>query len=304
MRWFRLAPVERPEQVVSVSSALRHDGAFFRRLAYLGAHHGPEFWLRYSPAVFGLAFACALPEQRRRVRDTLRWVRGPVEPWRERREVVDTFVSYAHCLAESLAQGRRGLAEKRVRREGEAHFTGALARGRGVVIVTAHVGPWDAAAQLLRDAANVEVVLAMAKETDAQARGFHDAVRERSGLRVTHVGEHPLDALPLLRHLQKGGVIAAQLDRGAPSGRLLAVRAFGSSFPVPEGPFRLAALAGAPVVPLFARRLGHFDYQISMSPAIELGARADTERLTAAAQQAVDRMAAFIREDPTQWFRF
>jgi KDO2-lipid IV(A) lauroyltransferase len=287
-----------------VSSALRHDSAFLRRLAYLGARHGPEFWLKYSPAVFGVGFACALPEKRRRVRDTLRWVRGPVEPWREHREVVDTFVSYAHCLAESLAQGRRGLAEKRLRREGEEHLTGALARGRGVVIVTAHVGPWDAAAQLLRAAASVDVVLAMAKEADAGARGFHDAIRERSGLRVMHVGEHPLDALPLLRHLKNGGVIAAQLDRGAPSGRLLGVRVFGSSFSVPEGPFRLAALSGAPVVPLFARRRGHFDYEIVVSPAIELDARASAERLTAAAQRAVDHMAEFIREDPTQWFRF
>ena len=45
----------------------------------------------------------ALPAARLRVKETLRWVRGPVGRWRERREVLRTFVSYAHCLAESLA---------------------------------------------------------------------------------------------------------------------------------------------------------------------------------------------------------
>lgn len=287
-----------------MNPALRHDSAFFRRLAYLGAHHGPEFWVKYSPALFGAAFACALPEARRRVREQLRRVRGPVDRWQERREVVDTFVSYAHCLAESLAQGRRRARDHRVRRVGEQHFTHALAKGRGVVIVTAHVGPWDAAARILRDATSVDVVLAMVKEPDARARALHDAVRESSGVRVAHVGDHPLDALPLLRHLRAGGVIAAQLDRGAPSGRLLPVELFGERFEVPEGPFKLAAMAGAPVVPLFARRRGYFEYEVVVSPPIELARDASAERLTAAAQEAAAAMAAFIRQSPTQWFRF
>jgi KDO2-lipid IV(A) lauroyltransferase len=129
-------------------------------------------------------------------------------------------------------------------------------------------------------------------------------VRESAGVRIAHVGDHPLDALPLLRHLQKGGVVAAQLDRGAPSGRLLSVELFGERFQVPEGPFRLAALSGAPIVPLFARRRGYFEYEVVVSPALELPRDADSKRLELAAEEAARAMAAFIRQSPTQWFRF
>lgn len=283
---------------------LSHDGAFFRRLAQLGARHGPAPWLRYSPPVFGVAFAAALPETRHRVKETLRWVRGPVGRWRERRDVLRTFVSYAHCLAESLADGRPESQSCRIARRGSEHLETALARGRGAVVVTAHTGPWDVAARLLREGLGTEVVIAMTAEPDARARAFHDSIRERSGVRIAHIGAHPLDALPLLRHLQKGGVVAAQLDRGAPSGRLIGVELFGRRFDVPEGPFRLAALAQAPIVPLFARRLGHFDYEIVISPALELDPAAGRDDLAAAAQTTADAMAAFIRHSPTQWFQF
>lgn len=284
--------------------ALSHDGAFFRRLAHLGARHGPAAWLRYSPPVFAVAFAVGLPERRRAVRENLRWVRGPVGRWQERREVLGTFVSYAHCLAEALAEGRPEAESCRISRRGSEHLEAELARGRGAILVTAHTGPWDVAARLLRDGLGADVVIAMTKEPDPRARAFHDAIRERSGVRVAHVGAHPVDALPLLRHLKNGGVVAAQLDRGAPSGRVLSVELFGRGFTVPEGPFRLAALAGVPIVPLFSRRLGHFEYEIVISPAIELARSAPPEALQRAAQVAVDAMGAFIRQSPTQWFQF
>lgn len=286
-----------------MSPALAHDSAFFRRLAYLGAHHGPEFWLKYSPTVFGAAFACALPKARKRVSEQLRAVRGPVDAWRDRREVLETFVSYAHCLAEALAAERPKRSEPQMRRSGVDHLLSALERGQGAIVVTAHVGPWDAAARLLRRYTPLDVVVAMAREPNAAARRLHDGVRERSGVRIAHLGEHPLDALPLLSHLKEGGIVAAQLDRGAPSGRVLAVDAFGE-FQVPEGPFRLGALAGAPIVPMFARRRGHFDYEVVVSPAIYLPRNADLPCLREAAQQATTAMTDFIRQSPTQWFRF
>lgn len=284
--------------------ALAHHSAFWRRLAYLGARYGPSAWVRYSPAFFGAAFAVALPEARRKVRENLRWVRGPVDALREEREVLETFVDYARCLAESLAADRPEAAGTRLDVAGGEHLERALANGRGAVIVTAHVGPWDAAARLLRRAVDADVIVAMVGEPDAAARSLHDAVRAKSGVRVVHVGAHPLDALPLLRHLREGGVVAFQLDRGAPNGRVLEVELFGRGFELPEGPFRLAALAGAPIVPLFARRRGFFDYAIEISAPLELPARAGHAALVEAASRAARSMEAFIRSAPTQWFQF
>ncbi|MGC4094694.1 MAG: hypothetical protein QM756_43610 [Polyangiaceae bacterium] len=71
-----------------------------------------------------------------------------------------------------------------------------------------------------------------------------------------------------------------------------------------RGHFRLAALAEAPILPLFARRRGFFQYDLVVYPPIELGRRANGDELGRAAQAAADAMASFIVESPTQWFNF
>lgn len=285
-------------------STLAHDGALWRRLAYAGARFGPAFWVKHSPPVFGVAFALALPEQRRKVRDTLRWVQGDTGPLREQLNLFRTFVQYARCLTESLAAERPEAENAVCHLEGETLLLDALGPHRGALIVTAHAGPWDAAARLLRARHGREVVVVMEGEADERARALHDRVRERSGVRVLHVGQHPLDALPLARELKAGTLIAVQLDRGAPSGRGISTEFFGRELVVPEGPFRLAAVAGVPIVPLFVERVGHFRYNLVVYPSIELARDAGPEELRRAAQTATNAMSTFIARAPTQWFNF
>ncbi|MEO8904846.1 MAG: lysophospholipid acyltransferase family protein [Polyangiaceae bacterium] len=287
-----------------MARALRPDSAFLRRLAYAGARFGPRFVIEHGPQFFGTVFALALPETRARVRENLRRVNGPRGFFREQRDVVRTFTSYAACLAESLGIERADAQHTELTVNGEAHLRDAMAAGRGVILVTGHIGPWDCAAHLLAKDFSADVLVVMLAEPDEGARQVHDAVRQRSGVRVVHVGEHPLDALPLLRHVQSGGVVAIQLDRAAPGGRSLDVELFGDKESLPEGPFRLAALSGAPIVPIFAHRAGYFRYEFSVAEPIWVRRQAGAPELQAAAASAAKSMQSFISRHPTEWFHF
>ena len=260
--------------------------------------------IEHSPKFFGTAFALALPETRARVRRNLRRVRGPQAFLTEQREVVQTFTSYAACLAESLGIERADAEQTELTVQGGEHLQSALAAGRGVILVTGHIGPWDCAARLLAKDFDADVLVVMLAEPDEAARRVHDSVRERSGVRVMHVGDHPLDALPLLRHVRNGGVVAIQLDRAAPGGRFLDVELFGTPERLPEGPFRLAALSGAPIVPIFAHRLGYFRYEFSIAEQISVPRHATPLELQGAAASAAGTMQSFISRHPTEWFHF
>jgi phosphatidylinositol dimannoside acyltransferase len=282
----------------------RHESALLRRLALAGVRHGPSWFMRLGPQLIGTLFALALPEERRRVRAALRRVHGPRSPHVEERDVLRTFRDYAACLAEGMGADRLEAATAEVEVHGREHLNHVLARGSGAVLVTAHVGPWDAAARLLSSSLAAPLVIVMTAERNAQARALHDGLRQRAGVEVLAVGQTPFDALPLLRHLRRGGVAAFQLDRPAPSTRSLPARLFGRPFAVPEGPFRIAALARVPVLPLFAARSGYFSYRIEIGEPLECGARATDAELELVARHCVDKMQRFIAAHPTQWFHF
>jgi lauroyl/myristoyl acyltransferase len=281
-----------------------HERVFLRRLAYLGARYGPSFWVRGSPPWFGALAALALPGVRRRVRDNLRWVLGERRGAVERLDVLRTFTAYAACFAESLASEREEAKRAEVSVEGAEHLRAALAAGRGAVLVTAHAGPWDVVARYFASAFGAKVAMVMEAEPDGSARALHDDVRLRSGALVLRVGESPLDGLSVLRHVKSGGVVAFQIDRPARSGRSLPVSLFGRPFELPEGPFRLAELAGAPLLPLFSVREGYFRYRVLVGAPLVLGRGPGGLGRPEAARSAAQALEHFVRAHPTQWFHF
>ncbi|WP_437641582.1 lysophospholipid acyltransferase family protein [Sorangium sp. So ce854] len=285
-------------------SRLRPDSAFWRRALTAGVMRGPEPWVRHSPPVFGVLFAAALPGLRRRVEHNLRRVRGPRSPVADVLDSAAVFATYGSCITEALllASGRGYAVQRRTR--GVEHYRACAAPGRGIIMVTAHTGGWDIAGQILGVVHPEGVMLAMQRERDPEARAIQDEARRRAGVQVAHIGDGPLDALPLLSHLRRGGVVAMQIDRVPPGMRSREVPFLGARWRAPEGPIALAALSGAPILPVFTHRLGFLDYEAVVSPPIWVARRATEEERDSAAAAMMGAMERFVRAHPTQWFHF
>lgn len=286
--------------------SLALDGSFWRRMAQWGSSQGPEWFVRYSPPFIGVAIAAVAHDRRRAVRDNLRRVRGDRGFFRDAVDVARTFAGYASCLTEILGAGSaRGRLPEAVI-VGEHHLAGALAegRGQGLIVVTAHTAGWEAVGPLLSRDHGRPVLIVEAPELDDGARAIQDGARRAHGLNVVHAGDDPLAALPLIRHLREGGVVALQVDRTPLRMRSRACSLFGRPGRIPEGPFRLAALTGAPIVPAFAARTGHRRYEVHIHAPLRVGRAASGVDLDAAAQTVADAMQSFVRAHPTQWFHF
>jgi KDO2-lipid IV(A) lauroyltransferase len=281
----------------------RHDGVFWRRLAHLGATRGPEWWVRYSPAFFGLAAAALVPDARRAVRDNIRMLCGPQPRMREALGVARTFTTYAGCLAEILSAGSKNAKMPDASFRGERFLQDVLARRSGFVVVTAHTAGWEVVGPLLTRDFEVELMIVMEPERSAAARELHDRARRASGVVVAHVGD-PLASLGMLRHVREGGALALQIDRAAPGMRTRRVRLFGREGTIPEGPLRVAQMTRAPIVPVYCARIGYRRYRVEIHEPLSLPPRPTDEQLDAAAQRLADTMTSFLRDHPTQWLRF
>jgi KDO2-lipid IV(A) lauroyltransferase len=108
-------------------------------------------------------------------------------------------------------------------------------------------------------------------------------------------------ALKALRHNQ---TVALMGDRPT-GGPVIAVRFFGRRTCLPQGPWRIALVSGAALLPAFMHRRcnGGFTLEIG-APLHTPAAGTLAERMAAQAQAWADSFAARLRADPGQWAAF
>lgn len=261
--------------------------------------------MRYSPPFFGVAAAALVPSARRAVRKNLHRIRGPKDAASDARDVLITFSTYASCLAEVLSNdAEEGPRQPFATISRSDYLSEARARGKGVILVTAHTAGWEAVGPLFAAHHGFDMMIVMQAEPDERARELHDQARKRTGITIAHVGDDPLASLPLLRHLRGNGALALQLDRIPPGMRTHEVTLLGERAQIPEGPLRLAQVSGATVLPVFCARIGYRRYAIVMYPGRVVSRHATPEEINEAAQHLAACMTTFLRSHPTQWFNW
>lgn len=283
---------------------LDYHGLVWRRLAYFGARFGPRPFVEHSPSLIALPFGLFSARQRRAVKRNFLRLFGPRSRIEEELDVFRTFSAYAHCLAESLGAERAEARQAHCTVENQSALDDLLRGGAGFVIVTAHTGGWDVAAQCLLTQSRRPVLLVMDREADDRAMDFHDAIRGERGVQIAHVGADALEGLTLLRHLRAGGIVAMQVDRPLRGSRTIEVQLGRGPFSFPLGPFLLASMTQSPLLPIFVARRKYYSYDVRIGAAQRLPRRMDEAERQSAAGRVARQLEAFLLEHPEQWFNF
>jgi Kdo2-lipid IVA lauroyltransferase/acyltransferase len=194
------------------------------------------------------------------------------------------------------ASRKRVLA--RTSLEGLEHLTGALADGRGALLVTGHCGNWEWM-NLALCAAGVPMTVAAREVYDARLDEVVRRLRGRFGGETVLRGEGA--GRKLARALHSGRVIGLLIDQDIDAPGVF-VEFFGHPAWTPSGAAVLALRSGRPVITGFATRradggaLVRFDPPLAPDGAGDPAAAAGhlTALLTA-------RIEAQIRSHPAQW---
>jgi KDO2-lipid IV(A) lauroyltransferase len=295
--------MERREFLSQLAQGVRFDGLFWRKLARLGSVHAPEWFKRGSPPLIAALFFALVGEKRRGAVQNLQRVLG-TDRWTAGWAALRMFSEFAFCTSEAMEQASARCRPLRIDRPAQDAVVDALRGGRGVVVVTAHLGSWDIAAKALRDL-QWPINVVMAREVNASAQEWTRAGREQAGVRVIVGDASVFSSFGMVRALRQNEIVAMQLDRmpGARGARLLPF--LGAPAPFPSGPFVLARLAGAPVIPVFIPRLGARHYRVHIGEPIQVPREArDPVQLDEVMLRAVRQLEEAVRRHPLQWFQF
>jgi predicted LPLAT superfamily acyltransferase len=199
--------------------------------------------------------------------------------------------------------------------EGWEHIVAAAQSGRGGIILMSHVGSWEIAAQLLghygRELPRMRLLLYLGAKHKEQIEQRQKKSVEQSGIRVVAIPEEggsPMEILEGLNFLRGGGLVSLTGDRLWGQGqRAVTVRFAGSEARIPEIPYILSLLSGAPLLIFFVYRTGKGRYHLVTKPPLYVSAASRRERPKAvetAAQAYADSLAETVRAHPYEWYHF
>lgn len=129
----------------------------------------------------------------------------------------------------------------------------AAAKGKGILLVTAHAANWDLMSMALsrEGIAQVAVIARNLRTPGLEKKQIR--CRERAGIRTLVRGEAGA-GITAYRWLTKGGVLGVMMDRLS-AGRRISVPFLGNATRMPLGPPELACRSGAAVVLGLSERL-------------------------------------------------
>ncbi len=272
-----------------------------KRVLFHLAVRGLQFLARVLPRAVGLRVFAAIgdivrvidrPAVRRTVAHLDIALADETTPFERKRLMVGMFRAMFRNLVDLLRPFPKH-AEGLARFEGLAHLDAALASGRGVVALSAHLGNWEVLGAAL--ASRGYPVSVVAREIfDVRSDRMLNAWRTRAGVRV-----HPRTRglLGVVRDLRAGGIVGTLVDQdtGGPS---VFADFFGHPARTPSAPFVLAQRTGAALVPMWVHMDRAGRHVVEIRPAIARSHRQGIEADVAAWHRQLE---AAIRAHPEQW---
>lgn len=202
---------------------------------------------------------------------------------------VDT-VKYAYMSVEEIS--------RRITVEGREHLDGALNTGKGVMLITGHIGNWEMLAHMRRFL-GVEFCVMADQREDPRLEELVNGLRLRSGATILPPRGK---ALMLVRELKKGNTIGFLIDQRGKRSDGLFCDFFGLPAPTNPAPGFLAVKSRALVVPVRCiKKDGR--YVVTFSEARDASTFGQgKEGIANASQYMQTWVESVVREHPDQWF--
>ena len=264
------------------------------RVLPLGAAYG------VGRAVAGCIYAVS-PGERKTVEENLRAILGGASDGELRAKAKEVYVNFSRYCVDLLYIGKPhggqngGGPAGRVTFENKEAVERSLARGKGAVVVTAHLGHWELAAMALARHHPVSVVAN--RHADERVDRLFMQRRARHGVRVIPGG---FALRPSLEALAQNEIVGITGDREFSKNGGTALEFFGRPARLPRGAAALSARSGAPIVgcSILGGEDGRWRVRFE-DPVFPDGlSEEDLQRRT------VSFLEDAIRRDPTRWFVF
>ena len=200
-----------------------------------------------------------------------------------------------------FAGGKDAELAGRLEARGEEIVKDARARGKGVLILIAHFGNYDLMGLYASKLFGYPLTIITKTLKNAKVNALWWEMRRKAG--VNEIPAHNAYRA-CVRALKKNDLVGFMLDQNRPTGQGVFVDFFGRPASTTPGLAFMSAQTGAPVVPVFMRRLPDGRHLLEVRPALEPPPDRQEETLRAFTAVCTKIIEDEVRRHPDQWLWF
>ena len=219
------------------------------------------------------------------------------------RRTLGSFYLFCCDVGRSFGLSREQLTALIDSDEGYDHYLAARAAGKGLIVVTAHMGSFEVGMAALRRVERNAIHVVFKRDPFARFEQQRSALRARLGVEEAPVDDGWTIWVRLRDALLNDDAVVLQGDRVMPGQKGELVPFLGGTLLLPGGPVKLALATGAPIVPIFSVRMPDGKVKLFIEPPIDAAATEGAAR--GGPHPALLKWASvlerYVKAYPDQW---
>lgn len=212
------------------------------------------------------------------------------------------FVNFGKYLTDFLRFEKIDMEfiRKQVKIEGLEHVDEALRQGKGIIIISAHLGNWEFAGAIM-GMLGYKIVAVVLSHNDKKVSDLFNNQRQIKNMEVTTLGRA---AYACLAGLKQNKAIALLADRDFTEHGVV-IDFLNKKALIPKGAAAFHLKTGAPIIPAFLLRCKDDTFKFTFEPALKFNLRNEKEKdMEIIAKGCTSTIERYIKAYPEQWYMF
>ncbi len=211
---------------------------------------------------------------------------------------------FSRIILDNMYLGLFGKKDFVIEERGTELLREQLGKGKGLVLLSAHVGNWHLAVNFLSNT-KTHVHLVMDDARQEEVRRQMDMAKSMSDHLTVHGAEQGAGLVfELSSALRRNEVVIIAGDRTGAGGRQLEAPFLGETASFPTAALLLAEAVGAPVCAALTFREGARRYTCFGVGPLKAEGHTKNERIASMLREFIQGLEDRLRHYPTQWFNF
>lgn len=183
--------------------------------------------------------------------------------------------------------------------ENEQYLIDIRDGGKGGILLSAHLGNWETAGNLLKGRITPTINIVMLDAEVESIKQFMDSSTGGSRFKIIAIKDDLSHIIAIRNALVNNEFVAIHSDRYMDGAKFIELDFFGKKAKFPYGPFVIASKFDAPVTFVFAAKDGKYSYHLSAT--LPITSKLKPEEI---ARMYVAELEKKVKEYPEQWFNY